>query len=141
MTQTNSELIQTIYEAFGRGDVAFITSKVRPDTRWDFNVTRSEVPWHVPVTGPTEVPKFLSAFVENVQLEAFEPRHLIAAGDDVIAHIRIAFTVKHNGRRVAQEQLHWWTVRDGRVASLRHFEDTAQVISAWQASDARPPAG
>ena len=53
-------------------------------------------------------------------------------GDDVVAHIRFAFTVKRTGKRVDQEQLHWWTVQDGKVARLRHFEDTAQVIDAWR---------
>ena len=69
----------------------------------------------------------------NVELEAFEPRQLIAAGDDVVAHIRIAYTVKRTGKRVDEEQLHWWTVRDGKIARLRHFEDTAQVMAAWRA--------
>jgi ketosteroid isomerase-like protein len=132
MTETNLQLIQTVYEAFGRGDVPFIASNVKPEARWDFNVTSSEVPWHVPVSGPAEVPKFLAAFAGNVELEAFEPRQFIAAGDDVIAHIRIAYTVKHTGKRVDEEQLHWWTVRDGKIARLRHFEDTAQVMSAWR---------
>jgi len=132
MTDSNTKLIQSIYEAFGRGDAPFIASKVRQDARWDFNVTVSDVPWHVPVTGPSEVPRFLGAFVENVTLEAFEPRQFIAAGDEVIAHIRIAYTVKRTGERVEQEQLQWWTVRDGQVTRLRHFEDTAQVLAAWR---------
>jgi ketosteroid isomerase-like protein len=132
MTDSNSKLIQTIYEAFGRGDVQLIASKVRQDARWDFNVTKSDVPWHVPVTGPSEVPRFLAAFVENVTLEAFEPRQFIAAGDEVVVHVRIAYTVKRTGERVDQDQLHWWTVRDGKIARLRHFEDTAQVTAAWR---------
>ena len=131
MNQDKIELIQAIYAAFGRGDVPFIVAKVRPDARWDFNVTESPVPWHVPVTGPAEVPRFLGAFMENIELEAFEPRQFIAMGDEVIAHVRLAFTVKKTGRHVEQEQLHWWTVRDGQVARLRHFEDTAQVLAAW----------
>ena len=132
MTDSNTQLIQSIYEAFGRGDAPFIASRVRQDARWDFNVTASDVPWHVPVTGPSEVPRFLGAFVENVTLEAFEPRQFVAADDEVMAHIRIAYTVKRTGERVEQEQLHWWTVRDGKVARLRHFEDTAQVVAAWR---------
>jgi ketosteroid isomerase-like protein len=108
MTDSNTKLVQSIYEAFGRGDAPFIASKVRQDARWDFNVTASDVPWHVPVTGPSEVPRFLGAFVENVALEAFESRQFIAAADDVIAHIRIAYTVKRTGERVEQDQLHWW---------------------------------
>ncbi len=131
-TNPNVTLIQSIYEAFGRGDVTFIAARVRTDARWDFNVTESEVPWHVPVTGPSEVPRFLGAFGENVSLEAFEPTQLIATGDEVIAHVRLAYTVKRTGERVDQDQLHWWTVRDGKVARLRHFEDTAQVIRAWR---------
>ena len=133
MSETNVKLIQSIYEAFGRGDAPFIASKVRGDARWDFNVTHSDVPWHVPVTGPGEVPSFLGAFVQNVDLEAFEPRQFVAMGDEVIAHIRIAYAVKKTGKRVDEEQLHWWTVRDGKIARLRHFEDTAQVVAAWRA--------
>ena len=127
----NTALIQEIYAAFGRGDAPFIAANVRPEAVWDFNVSKSAVPWHAPALGPTGVPKFLAAFVENVQLEAFEPRRFIAVGDEVIAHIRIAYLVKRTGRRVDQEQLHWWTVRDGKIVRLRHFEDTAQVIAAW----------
>jgi ketosteroid isomerase-like protein len=130
--ENDVKLIQSIYEAFGRGDVPFIASKVRPEARWDFNVVASDVPWHVPVTGPAEVPKFLAAFVENVKLEAFEPKQLIASGDEVVAHVRLAYEIKRTGRRVDEEQLHWWTVRDGKIARLRHFEDTAQVIAAWR---------
>jgi ketosteroid isomerase-like protein len=133
MSESNVELIKSVYDAFGRGDLAFIASKVRSEARWDFNVTHSTVPWHVPVTGPSEVPKFLAAFAQNVQLEAFEPRQFIAAGDDVIAHIRLAYVVKHSQKRVDEEQLHWWRVRDGKIERLRHFEDTAQVLNAWSA--------
>jgi len=132
MTETNTMIIQQIYQAFGRGDAPFIATNVRPDARWDFNVTQSDVPWHVPVTGAGEVPRFLAAFAENVELEAFEPKQFVAAGDEVIAHIRIAFKVRRTGRRVEQDQLQWWTVRDGKVSRLRHFEDTAQVLDAWR---------
>jgi len=132
MENSNTQLIQSVYDAFGRGDVPFIASRVRPEARWDFNVTNSDVPWHVPVTGPAEVPRLLGALVENVELEAFEPKQFIAMDGEVIAHIRIAYSVKRTGQRVDQEQLHWWTVRDGKIARLRHFEDTAQVLAAWR---------
>jgi ketosteroid isomerase-like protein len=133
MSEQNTQLIQEIYGAFARGDVTGITSRVQPEARWDFNVTQSDVPWHVPVTGPAEVAKFIGAFVGNVQVEAFEPVRFIAAGDEVIVHLRLAYTVKKTGKRVEEEQLQWWTVREGKVARLRHFEDTAQVISANRA--------
>jgi hypothetical protein len=132
MNQPNLTVIESIYEAFGRGDAAFIAGMVKPEARWDFNVTESDVPWHVPVTGPAEIPKFLAAFGEHVAIEVFEPRQFIVMGDEVIAHIHLAYTVRRTGKRVDQEQLHWWTVRDRKVTRLRHFEDTAQVLAAWQ---------
>lgn len=130
---TNQELIGSIYGAFGRGDVGFIADRVTPESRWDFAVTESNVPWHVPVTGPAELPRFFGALMDNVELTAFEPVHFVAVGADVICHVRIAYTVKRTGRRVEEEQLHWWTIDHGKVARLRHFEDTAQVIAAWGA--------
>lgn len=127
----NVALIQSLYEAFGRGDVAFIAARVAPQARWDFNVANSDVPWHQPVTGPDEVPTFIGNLMDNVEMEAFEPRHFMATGEDVIAHVKLAMTIRRNGRHVEEEQLHWWKVRDGKVAGLRHFEDTAQVVAAW----------
>jgi ketosteroid isomerase-like protein len=129
---TNVELIHSIYAAFAKGDASFIAAQTLPDARWDFNVARSDVPWHQPVVGPAEVPLFLNAFVSNIDLEAFEPRKFIADGEDVIVHLGLAYTVKRTGKRVREEQLQWWMVRDGKVAGLRHFEDTAQVIASWQ---------
>ena len=131
--QDNARVIRETYEAFGRGDVAAIASNVLPDARWDFNVVQSDVPWHVPVIGPAEVPAFLGAFVQNVTLETFEPHHFVCDGEDVIVHVRLAYTVNATGKRVDQEQLHWWKVRSGKIARLKHFEDTAQVIAACRA--------
>lgn len=132
MSDANVALIQAIYAAFAAGDAAFIAANTAEGARWDFNVAASDVPWHQPVVGPAEVPQFLEAFVSNIELEAFEPRRFIATGDAVIVHLGLAYTVRRTGRRVREEQLQWWTVRDGRVAGLRHFEDTAQVLAAWR---------
>ena len=130
MDTQNVELVKNIYAAFGRGDVDFIASHTANNARWDFNVGKSSVPWHQPVTGPKEVPKFLAAFSGSVDIEAFEPRRFIASGEDVIVHLGLAYIVKATGKKVREEQLQWWTVRDGMVQGLKHFEDTAQVIAA-----------
>ena len=128
----NVALIKSVYEAFGRGDVDFIANQVGPEARWDFNVAKSDVPWHQPAVGPGGLPTFIGNPMSNVELHAFEPRHFVAAGNDVIAHVRIAMTVRRTGKQIDEERLHWWKVRDGRIEGLRHFEDTAQVVAAWQ---------
>jgi uncharacterized protein len=132
MSEQNVRVIQPIYGAFGKGDVEGVLSFVADATRWDFDVTaQSPVPWHAPVTSKADVPKFLAAFVENVTLAAFEPNHFIHSGDDVVAHIRIAYTIRRTGKKVEMDQLHWWTLHEGKVIRLRHFEDTAAVLEAY----------
>jgi len=127
----NVKVIQEIYAAIGRGDVAQVLARMTEDARWDFNVGSSDVPWHVPATGPEEIQRFLSGFNDQVTLTAFEPRRLIASGDEVVVDVHLAYTVKRTGKVVDLEQLHWWSLSDWRVTRLRHFEDTAQVMSAW----------
>jgi uncharacterized protein len=131
-SDANVKQIGEVYAAFGRGDMPFILANLAPDALWDFNVKDSDVPWHVAADGAGEVPNLLGALMTNVAMEAFEPKQFIASGDEVIAYIRIAYVVGKTGIRVDQEQLHWWTVKGGRITRLRHFEDTAQVIAAWR---------
>ena len=130
----NQEVVEAIYRAFGRGDVATVLARTAEDARWDFAVADSDVPWHAPATGRAEIEGFLATFGSHVTLSAFEPRRFIASGDEVIVDVRLAYLVKKTGKLVEIQQLHWWSLADGLVTRLRHFEDTAQVISAWRGS-------
>jgi uncharacterized protein len=122
--------IQAIYEAFGRGDVATILARVRPDTHWDFAGGSPEVAWHLPVNGATELPGFFKALSDNVAIERFEPREFVHCGPHVMVDVHIAYVVRKTGVRVEMDQIHWWTLDDGKILRLRHYEDTAQVVAA-----------
>lgn len=131
MSEQNVKTVQSIYAAFGRGDVPGILGQVAEGTEWGFNGARSEVPWHAPVKGKAALPQFFTSMAQNMDFHAFEPREFIHSGDHVIAHIHVEYTVKKTGKKVNMEQLHWWTLdRQGKVARLQHFEDTAQVLAA-----------
>jgi ketosteroid isomerase-like protein len=132
MSEANKQTILDVYAAFGRGDVAYITSRVTDATHWDFSVRSSDVPWHAPVSSKSELPKFFGAMAENVDFEAFEPRAFAVSGRDVVVKLRVSYRVKRTDKRVDEEQVQWWTFDDGgRIASLRHYEDTASVRDAW----------
>lgn len=129
-TNANVNVIREVYAAFGRGDAAAVAERCTSDTQWDFNVGASDVPWHAPVNGRGDVPKFLGAFMANVALKKFEPRTFIASGDHVAVVVGLAYDVKSTGKPVDEEQIHLWTLKDGRITRLRHYEDTAQVLAA-----------
>ena len=133
MSETNQKTVEAVYAAFGRGDVDFIVQRVTEGTRWDFSAARSDVPWHGPFTSKADLPRFFQAMGEHVAFEAFEPRAFLASGRDVVVKLRVAYRVKRTGRFVDEEQVQWWSFDDaGRIASLRHYEDTAAVRDAWQ---------
>lgn len=132
MSDRNVEAIQRIYAAFGQGDIPTILANVTDDTEWGFNVRHSDVPWHAPANGKEALPRFFSALGENVDFQAFEPRTFVHSGDHVIADVHMEYTIRKTGKRVNEDALFWWTLTpDGKVAKLTHFEDTAQVLSAY----------
>jgi ketosteroid isomerase-like protein len=131
MTDRNVQTVQSIYAAFGRGDVPAILGLVADDTHWSFNAINRSVPWYEPVTSRATLPKFFQSLADNLDMHVFEPRRFFGSGDDVLSHVHIEYTVKQTGRRVVTEQIHWWTFNgEGRVARQLHFEDTAQVVAA-----------
>ena len=130
MSVENVSTVQAIYAAFGAGDVAGVLAHVQRDTQWDFAGARPEVPWHRPVDGADAVPAFFGTLAEAVDFQRFEPRVFVHAGPHVMVEVRMAYVVRATGRAVEMDQIHWWTLRDGKVARLRHFEDTAQVAAA-----------
>jgi ketosteroid isomerase-like protein len=130
--KANVELVREIYEAVARGDVVALLARMAETARWEFNVSASDVPWHAPAFGHRQIEGLLSKFVDQVMITKFEPLTFIASDDNVAEHVRLIYTVKKNGRVADEDQLNWWSLHDGLVTRLRHFEDTGQVISAWQ---------
>jgi ketosteroid isomerase-like protein len=130
MADDNVKTVQDIYGAFGRGEIPAILARCTEDTEWGYNGARSDVPWHRPIKGRAELPKFFEAMGGSMDFHDFRPLHFVHSGADVICHVALEFTVKQTGRRVKEEQLHWWTFEHGQVRRLLHFEDTAQVAAA-----------
>lgn len=130
MSDDHVQAVQEIYGAFGKGEVAAIMERCTNDTEWSFNGAQAEVPWHHPVRSRSDLPKFFQAIGSNVEFHDFRPLHFVHSGADVICHVALEYTVKHTGKRVKEEQLHWWTFSDRYVRRMVHFEDTAQVAAA-----------
>ncbi|HVV88763.1 MAG TPA: nuclear transport factor 2 family protein [Kofleriaceae bacterium] len=123
-------LIESIYAAFGRGDVATILGHTTADAVYDFAGGSPAVPWHGPWRGHDGVTTFFTRLGETVEFETFTPLAFAAGGDAVAVRLHLRYRIRATGRVVDEQQVHWWTLRGGKVAALRHFEDTAQVIAA-----------
>ena len=133
MNESNVQTVQSIYAAFGKGDVPAILERVEANTHWSFNASRRPLPWYEPVTSKATLPKFFQTMAEQLDFHAFEPRVFVHSDDHVMVHVHIEYTVKKTSRRIALEQIHWWTLnREGKVTRLLQFEDTAALFAAYE---------
>jgi uncharacterized protein len=130
MNNSKLQTIRSIYEAFGRGDVAAVVNAFVPEGEISFNVSKPVAPWHWPVRGHAELPQFFAKLAEHVEFAKFEPSELIEGPGSVVARVDMRFRVKNTQRTVEQTQVHWWTFDGDKVRAIVHFEDTAQVAAA-----------
>ena len=132
MSQSNPHLqtIQAIYTAFGKGDVPAILAHVAADAEFSFAGGSADVPWHGPWRGHDGIQRFFASIGEGVEFKTFEPLGFAAGTDTVAVRLHLVYQVRRSGRVVDEHQVHWWTLRDGKIKTLTHFEDTAQVVAA-----------
>ncbi len=128
--QTNLAVIQQAYEAFGRGDIPAVLDALTDDVEWTLQGP-SVIPFAGPRRGREEVAEFFSVIGETLEFEQFEPREFVAQGDTVVVVGYERSVVKQTGRSFEQEWAHVNTLRDGKIAKCRMFENTAAEAAAF----------
>lgn len=129
--QDNVQLVQQIYAAIGRGDVPAVIDMMADD-----------IEIHVP--GPSEIPfagtyrehegvgHYFHAIGTNTDILQFEPRDYIAQDDQVVVVGDERLRSKSTDRSWETGWAMVWTVRDGKVAVLREFHQTAAIAAAFR---------
>jgi len=125
MTNNNISTIQSVYDAFGRGDVAAILDKLADDVDWASEASRPVAPWHGPHKGKAEVPHFFQSLADTVDVTDFTILSIAANDTDVMVVIRFAMFVRATGKQGQMELHHWWQFQDGKIVRYRGTEDTA----------------
>jgi ketosteroid isomerase-like protein len=131
-SQTDVALVQSLYAAFGRGDLETIYAAAAPDIEWEVIGPREKFPLFGMRRGVEGMKGFFKSLNETQEFSAFEPRQLYGAGDKVFALGHYALTMRKGGRSVETDWCHVFTIRDGKVASFREHTDTAQFVEAYR---------
>jgi ketosteroid isomerase-like protein len=132
VSQSNTALVQSLYAAFGRGDIATILGALTPDVDWDVNGRPQDYPTIGRRKGPAGVQEFFRLVGELQQTDTFEPREFYVSGDKVFVMGHYAWTIKKTGRKVAADWIHVFTIKDGKVTAFREFTDTARFAEAYR---------
>jgi uncharacterized protein len=130
--EQNIALVQKLYAAFGKGDVATLLEHMSDDVDWGIEAqSSSEVPWHGVGVGKKFARAFFEALAKECVFTRFEPSGLMASDSAVCALVAFEATLNRNGRKVAENGIHHFTMKNGRVTRWRAWEDTAHTKAAW----------
>jgi uncharacterized protein len=130
MTQSNVQLVQEIYAAFGRGDGPAVLSRMDQAIVWNEaeNFPYSD---HNPYVGPVAVAEgvFFRLATEWDDFQAI-PAEYLDAGDSVVVTGRYRATFKATKSLLDSQFAHIWRIGDGKVVAFQQYTDTAQANRA-----------
>ncbi len=126
MSQENVEMVRRAYDAMNQGhwDAAF------RDAHPDFEMTFRGGPnagthrGREAVQGVLE--DFMGSFVDVVR----EAKRIVESGDQVV--VRVVTRVRPHGSdaEIVSQQGHLWTIRDGKILSIKVFGHPADAFEA-----------
>jgi len=128
-TENNVQLVKRLYDAMARGDMVAVLALMSDDVT-------VVVPgpaglgaggtWH----GHEGVQQCFRKLRELQRNERLEIEDFVAEADRVVVLLHVAATVLSTGKMFESDIIHFFTVKDGKIVSLRDFFDTAAVVEA-----------
>ena len=104
MSNANIALVQSLYAAYSRGDVATILNGLTPDVDWHSGGRASDYPGFGPRKGQGAVKEFFGIIAANNEFHDFSPREFYAAEDKVFVlgdyTLTLKKTISTNGGRL-----------------------------------------
>jgi uncharacterized protein len=126
----NTRLAQSAYEAFGRGDMAALAEVMADDIEWVNPGDPAVDPNAGTFKGKEAVLGWFGGFASTLDFTTFEPREFIAQNDKVVSLVYAEATARNTGRGFVNHEAHVWTFRDGKIARLQIYLDTAATAAA-----------
>jgi ketosteroid isomerase-like protein len=129
--QNPISIVEQVYTAFGKGDMAGMLALLHPDIDW-------RLPGPAPYAGHRRghggVREFFAKLEQAAEIQHFAPRQFFDSGDTVVVLGEERLRARATNRTMTQEWAHVFTIREGKVASVRLIEDTAGHAAIFDAS-------
>jgi ketosteroid isomerase-like protein len=129
-TEANKRVVQTVFEMFGRGDVPGLLELITDDAEWAAPGPES-VSYFGERRGREGALEFFKNLGSSVEFESFEPGDLIAEGDRVVALGHERSRVRSTGKVFDNAWALVFTIREGKIAGFRCYENTAAIAEAF----------
>jgi uncharacterized protein len=128
--EENTSLVQSAYEAFGRGDMAALAEVMADDIEWVDSGDPDDDPNAGTFKGKEAVLGWFGGLASTRDYTTFEPREFIAQDDKVVSLVYAEATVRDTGRMFVNHEAHVWTFRGGKLVRVEIYLDTAAAAAA-----------
>lgn len=131
----NIATVNTLYEAFGKGDIPAIIDLLADNVQWeqwaDNFAQKAGVPWMQARNGKDGVLEFFR-IIGKLSIKDFQVLSVMGdGGNQVAAEFVIEAEIPASGGHYRDEEIHLWTFDEkGKIIRLRHYTDTAKHIAA-----------
>jgi ketosteroid isomerase-like protein len=138
MEAQNTAVVQDMYAAFGRGDIATLIGHLAEDIVWvGVYGTGPHVPTSGERRGKVQVQEFFQQVADTVKFSRFEPKDFIASGNTVVTLGHYTATTPV-GKEFDGDFAMVFSMRDGKVMRFQEFCDSAGINAAYTADSAMP---
>lgn len=132
MSEQNVKLVESVYRAFARGDVAAGLASFAEDIEW---LEAAGMPYAGVYHGPDAVARnVLGPIRSDVDGFALVREEFIASGATVVVVVRYTGTGKATDKALDVPAVHVWDIRDGKLARFRQFIDTVEFTEVVPAA-------
>jgi ketosteroid isomerase-like protein len=127
VSQASVDLLRRAYDAFARGDIASVLDVMTDDIQ--FVVAENSLFYRgAPYSGKQEIAEKIFA-PTGAEWDGYwiDVEKLHDAGEIIVMQGRYRGTYKATDRTTDAQVVHIWTVRDGKLAKLEQYVDTAAM--------------
>jgi ketosteroid isomerase-like protein len=128
----NAKLIESLYAAFGRGDMRFILDHFAADIELN-GPDAPELPYRGAYHGREGAQQYFERLLGALEITAFEPKNYVASGDDVMTTGLQSGKTRATGKSFRTPWAMHFVVKNGQVAYARVYEDSGVTAAALRA--------
>jgi hypothetical protein len=133
MSATSAEIVRAFYDLFVAGKAEEAAESYLKEDFVLTNPLPAPIPFGGRFVGADGFLQYLGGIVSAIEIEDFAIDEMLCDGDRVVVVGREKSLVKATGQRYEMEWVHVLHAVDGRIVSMREYNDTAAMRDAFEA--------
>lgn len=131
-TVSNLTTVQSIYEAFGKGDIPTILANLSDAIVWQHQGNPAVVPFAGTFRGKDEVLQFFQKLGQNMQFASFHPHNFREEDNQVINDVTMEATALPTNNKASTTVKFSWTFdENGKVSHWKNEGDLDILEAAF----------